>query len=212
MNYGIVIMAIGLSGISYVFYHYTYHVHSWQLIPGLLLVGIGMGFVFGSLFAAVLNGVDAKHAGSASGVLNAIQQVGGAIGIAIVGVVFFGSLNHGATKSFNQVTPQFHEQLSSIQVTAEAQSQIINGTEHCFVDRSQQKDTSVTPSSCKVAQSQTQDKQVTAAVLENVAKANAKNFATAFRWATIYEIIILAVTFCLSLFIPRTTYLHAKTS
>jgi EmrB/QacA subfamily drug resistance transporter len=203
MNIGVGIMAVGLIATSYIFHHYTYLVHSWQLIPGLLCVGIGMGFVFGSLFAAVLNGVDPKHAGSASGVFNAIQQVGGAIGIAVVGVIFFGQLNQGAVRSFDQITPQFQTQLTSHQVSAEAQAKIINGSKQCFVDRSAEKDTSVIPASCQSAQTSNSNKQVSNVIIENVARANSTNFANAIRWATVYEILILAVTFCLSLFIPR---------
>jgi EmrB/QacA subfamily drug resistance transporter len=204
MNIGVVVMGSGLIATSYVFYHYTYHTHSWQLIPGLLCFGIGMGFVFGSLFAAVLNGVDAKQAGSASGLLNAVQQVGGAIGIAVIGVIFFGLLNHQASNSFNKTAPAFQSQLSSINIPAGDQSQIINGTEQCFVDRSQEKDTTVTPASCKtVQQTSSSNKQVAAIATENVAKANSTNFANAFRWATVYEIIVLAVTFGLTFFLPR---------
>jgi EmrB/QacA subfamily drug resistance transporter len=203
MNIGVIIMGTGLITISYIFYHYTYHTHSWQLIPGLLLFGIGMGFVFGSLFAAVLNGVDSKQAGSASGILNAVQQVGGAVGIAVVGVIFFGLLNHQAGNSFNKLTPQFQAQLASINIPKESQSQIINGTKQCFVDRSQQKDTTVTPVSCKTVQSLSSNKKVAAIATQNVAKANSTNFANAFRWVTGYEIFVLIVTFCLALFLPR---------
>jgi EmrB/QacA subfamily drug resistance transporter len=203
MNIGTVIMALGLISTSYIFYHYTYHTHSWQLIPGLLLIGIGMGFVFGSLFATVLNGVDPKHAGSASGLLNAVQQVGGSIGIAVVGVIFFGLLNHQAANSFNKATPQFQTQLSAQGIPAEERSQIINGTQQCFVDRSQQKDTSLVPASCRTAQYSSSNKQITGITIENVTKANSTNFANAFRWAAAYEVFVLLVTFLLSLFIPR---------
>jgi EmrB/QacA subfamily drug resistance transporter len=196
MNIGIVIMATGIIATSYIFYHYTNHTHSWQLIPGLLLFGIGMGFVFGALFAAVLNGVDAKQAGSASGLLNAVQQVGGAVGIAVVGVIFFGLLNHQAANSFSKVTPQFQAQLTSINVPAVTQSRIIEGSLQCFVDRSEQKDTTVTPASCKAAEASSGNKQVAAIAMENAEKANSNNFANAFRWVTVYEILILALTFC----------------
>ena len=124
--------------------------HLWQFIPVLLLFGVGMGFGFGSLFAAVLNGVDASHAGSASGTLNAIQQVGSAIGIAVVGVVFFGQLGSAASQSFAQVEPQLRQQLTSAHVPATQQTQIVNGAQTCFVDRSKSKDPTQTPQSCKM--------------------------------------------------------------
>ncbi|TDC12368.1 MFS transporter [Actinomadura bangladeshensis] len=61
------------------------------LIPGLALVGAGMGFVLAPLSALVLSGVDERHAGSAAGVLSTAQQVGNALGVALVGIVFYGA-------------------------------------------------------------------------------------------------------------------------
>ena len=50
-----------------------------------------MGAMLAPLFDFVLAGVDDDEVGSASGVLNAMQQLGGAIGIAVIGTVFFSS-------------------------------------------------------------------------------------------------------------------------
>jgi EmrB/QacA subfamily drug resistance transporter len=63
---------------------------SLDLAPGLALVGFGIGMVLVPLSSTVLAGVDPQHAGSAAGVLSTAQQVGGALGIAVIGVVFFG--------------------------------------------------------------------------------------------------------------------------
>jgi EmrB/QacA subfamily drug resistance transporter len=122
---GTAIMASGLFITTSVFYRYGLLAHSWQLIPGLICVGIGMGFVFGSLFAVVLNGVDVQHAGSASGLLNAVQQVGGAIGIALIGVIFFGQISSSATDSFKAVEPQIRQTLASQNLPKDAQDYII---------------------------------------------------------------------------------------
>ncbi|WP_433227960.1 MFS transporter [Actinomadura formosensis] len=61
------------------------------LIPGLALAGAGMGFVVAPLSALVLSGVTDRHAASASGVLATAQQVGNALGVAVVGIVFYGA-------------------------------------------------------------------------------------------------------------------------
>jgi EmrB/QacA subfamily drug resistance transporter len=200
---GCVIMAVGLLTTTTVLHHYSYHIHSWQLIPGLLLIGMGMGFVFGSLYAAVLNGVDTRHAGSASGILNAVQQVGGAIGIAVVGVIFFGQLGHSAVSSFNQVRPSIQTQLTAQHIPAPVQSGILSTTEQCFVTRSTEKDTSVVPPSCKTKQSSSpSSQQLSAAVGKGSLHANSINFENAFRWATVYEVLILVLTVGLALFLP----------
>jgi EmrB/QacA subfamily drug resistance transporter len=69
---------------------------AWDLTPGLALVGFGIGAVLVPLSATVLAGVDPREAGSASGVLSTAQQVGGALGVSITGVVFFsaGPVDH----------------------------------------------------------------------------------------------------------------------
>jgi hypothetical protein len=68
---------------------------SWALAPGLLVAGLGMGMVAPTLVDVVLAGVPVRDAGSASGVLNTAFQLGGAIGVAVVGVIFFGLLPDG---------------------------------------------------------------------------------------------------------------------
>jgi len=202
MSLGTVIMALGLGITMLVIHHYALGVHSWQLIPGLLTVGVGMGLVFGSLFAAVLNGVDASHAGSASGVLNAVQQVGGAVGVALIGVVFFGQLSHAAPASFSKVEPQLHQTLTTVHVPAATQAQIIGGVKQCFVDRSREHDSNVIPASCKQVQAGA-NTQLSADITKIALAANAANFDTAFRWSNVYNIALLTVTFGLSLALPR---------
>ncbi len=70
------------------------------LAPGLLLVGAGQGLCITSITATVLTSLDPQRAGAAAGVLSTMQQVGNALGVAVVGVVFFGSLNDGFAHAF----------------------------------------------------------------------------------------------------------------
>lgn len=62
------------------------------LIPGLAISGAGMGLVMAPLPAIMLAGVRSEHAASASAVLSTAQQAGGAIGVAVIGVVFYNAL------------------------------------------------------------------------------------------------------------------------
>jgi EmrB/QacA subfamily drug resistance transporter len=59
------------------------------LIPAMAVIGAAMGLAYAPMFGVVLAGVDPKHASSASGLLATVQQVGGATGIALAGIVFF---------------------------------------------------------------------------------------------------------------------------
>jgi EmrB/QacA subfamily drug resistance transporter len=68
------------------------HVGAWSLAPGLALTGIGMGMVLAPLISRALAGVDPDHAGSASGLLSTMQQVGNSVGVALIGLIFYGIL------------------------------------------------------------------------------------------------------------------------
>jgi EmrB/QacA subfamily drug resistance transporter len=60
-----------------------------QLAPGLFLIGLGAGASMGQLFDFILAGVGMDEIGSASGVLEAVQQLSSAIGVAALGTIFF---------------------------------------------------------------------------------------------------------------------------
>jgi EmrB/QacA subfamily drug resistance transporter len=58
-----------------------------DLLPGFLLIGVGLGFSFVPISIAALAGVQASEAGLASGLFNTSQQIGGALGIAALSAV-----------------------------------------------------------------------------------------------------------------------------
>ena len=59
------------------------------LLPGLLIAGLGLGTAVSPLFQTVLANVEGRDTGSASGAVQSFQQVGGALGLAVVGEMFF---------------------------------------------------------------------------------------------------------------------------
>jgi EmrB/QacA subfamily drug resistance transporter len=59
----------------------------WALVPGMLLGGIGMPAVMTPASAAAMSGVSADKAGVGSAVLNSSRQVGGSLGIALMGAI-----------------------------------------------------------------------------------------------------------------------------
>lgn len=58
-----------------------------DLLPGFLLVGLGIGFSFVPISIAALAGVQPSEAGLASGLINTSQQIGGALGIAVLSAI-----------------------------------------------------------------------------------------------------------------------------
>ncbi|WP_112240249.1 DHA2 family efflux MFS transporter permease subunit [Kribbella monticola] len=89
LQLGIVVMAIATTGVWFTLHHYGVQTTIWNLVPATLVMGIGSGMVFAPLFDIILASIDDKAAGSASGVLTSMQQFGGAIGVAVIGTVFF---------------------------------------------------------------------------------------------------------------------------
>ncbi|MBA2676339.1 MFS transporter [Ramlibacter sp.] len=65
------------------------------MVPILFVQGLGLGVVMAPLVSAVLAGLPPQHAGVASGVLAMVQQTGNALGVALIGLLFYGQL-HGA--------------------------------------------------------------------------------------------------------------------
>ncbi|WP_432991946.1 DHA2 family efflux MFS transporter permease subunit [Dactylosporangium sp. CA-233914] len=59
----------------------------YALQPALIVVGVGIGLVFGPMVTVAMFGVEPRMAGAASGVLNTIRQMGTVIGSAAVGAV-----------------------------------------------------------------------------------------------------------------------------
>jgi len=66
-----------------------------DLMPGLALAGFGMGIALTGLIDAAMGGVEPAHAGTVSGVMSTAQQLGNALGVALVGMVFFGAVSGG---------------------------------------------------------------------------------------------------------------------
>lgn len=66
------------------------------MLPVLLVQGCGLGMVMAPLVSTVLAGLPPQHAGVASGVLATVQQVGNALGVALIGILFYGAVDQEA--------------------------------------------------------------------------------------------------------------------
>jgi MFS family permease len=65
-----------------------------DLFPGFIILGIGLGFSFVPISIAALAGIPPQEAGLASGLINTSQQIGGALGVAILTTVAVSRTNH----------------------------------------------------------------------------------------------------------------------
>lgn len=180
----------------------------WDLAPAMFISGLGLGMVIAPVADIILAGIHGREAGSASGVLNTTFQVGGAIGLALVGVIFFGLLSGRSSASVDAVTPQVNAGLQQIGIPAPVQGMILDSFRVCFSDRMAEKDPFVIPPSCQQSQSQSSlvspevGQQIGTVLTQAANDALKYNFTDAMRTALWYEIGVFALAFLLVFFLP----------
>jgi EmrB/QacA subfamily drug resistance transporter len=82
-----------------------------DLLPAMILVGIGAGLSFPALMTLAMSSAHPTDAGLASGLVNATQQVGGALGLAVLATVSSShttSLLHGGSRAASALTGGYH--------------------------------------------------------------------------------------------------------
>jgi len=87
------LLLIGIGSLHFIIGGVGDTINSFWLTVPLFIAGIGLGLGFSALFQIVLSGVPHRDAGAASGALQAFQQVGGALGVALMGEMFFSRLS-----------------------------------------------------------------------------------------------------------------------
>jgi EmrB/QacA subfamily drug resistance transporter len=86
---GLLVMLAGVCWLLAVIHGEGMQLTTLQLAGPELVCGIGSGLIVAPLFSIVLAAVEDHEVGSASGVLNALQQLGSAVGVAGFGTIFF---------------------------------------------------------------------------------------------------------------------------
>jgi EmrB/QacA subfamily drug resistance transporter len=94
---GAVLMAAGIALVAAFIGHVGVGGGPWPVVPGLVVAGAGLSLLVIPLVNVVLAAAPADAAGSASGLFSTTQQLGGAIGVAVLGTVFFNSAGSGHT-------------------------------------------------------------------------------------------------------------------
>ena len=74
-----------------------------DLLPGFMLLGIGIALTMSPMTSAAMNAVAVEKAGIASGVLSMFRMVGGSLGVAVTGAIFQGAVG---TTNFADASPQ----------------------------------------------------------------------------------------------------------
>ncbi|MDQ1360577.1 MAG: hypothetical protein QOJ44_954, partial [Acidimicrobiaceae bacterium] len=111
MSIGMAFAAGGLVYFAQISPHGTY---VGTLLPGFLLAGVGLGLSFVPVTIGAVTGVGPHEAGVASGLITTTQQIGGALGVAVLSTIavsattrFIGSHGHGPLAQVNALNHGF---------------------------------------------------------------------------------------------------------
>ncbi|HUJ07108.1 MAG TPA: MFS transporter [Streptosporangiaceae bacterium] len=103
LHIGILLIAAGTAGLALILTG-DHTASSWDLVPGLFFIGAGVGASIGQLFRFILTSVNMDEVGSASGVLEAAQQLSTSLGVAVLGTIFFSAFGHHLPVHALQIT------------------------------------------------------------------------------------------------------------
>jgi EmrB/QacA subfamily drug resistance transporter len=200
LKVGTALLAVGMALVLLTVRLVGVHPHGYQFVPALLVAGMGLGFFIAPVTNIILAGIHSRAAGSASGVLSTAQQIGGAVGIAVVGVIFFTLIGANAGSSSNRVTPELRRELSALPLPAPAVNAIVAGFARCFDDRAHEKDPSRQPASCRMVAPPGAPAGTGARITELIQgkaapAALARTFSTSFQEVLLYEIAVFLLAF-----------------
>ncbi len=200
---GSALLVIGIVGVMITLQIAGTSVTGWDLIPSFLISGLGLGTVIAPLLNIILAGVPGRDAGSASGVLTTFQQLGGAIGVAVVGVVFFGLLSSKATSAVAAVTPQLQSQLAAANVPpAQAHAAVAQFTT-CFKKEAASSDPTHPVPGCPATSTAVSTNPVSNAFQHAAQGALAHDFVSSVELILFFNVGFWTLTGFLSMLLPR---------
>ncbi|MEU6275220.1 MFS transporter [Streptomyces populi] len=206
------LLLVGMSGVIGTLHWAGSDLHGYDLVPSLMIAGLGGGFFLAPCTGIILAGIRSREAGSASGMLATVQQVGIAIGIAVAGILFYGLLGSNADAASRTALPGLRSDLAAAGLSQEQQTQVTNGFRTCFHDRMNQKDLTATPASCVAVEKRTAEapvpaetkQKVRAAVLGTaVPEARKSNFGDSFEQVVFWQIGCFGLSCLLVLALPK---------
>ncbi|MFJ8980659.1 MFS transporter [Streptomyces sp. NPDC102282] len=92
---GCAVIAVGTGIVAWTVDRYAGSLEWWHLVPGMIVSGVGLAMVAGTLLTIVLATMPKSASGAASSLVNTAIQVGVATGVAVVGTVYFTLLEDG---------------------------------------------------------------------------------------------------------------------
>ena len=194
------LLAVSMVGAILVLHANGTDLHAWAIGPVLFVAGLGLGCFIAPLTNLVLAGIQGREAGSASGVLSTTQQIGGAIGVALIGIVLFGLLGGHAGTSARAQDAGLRQQLAAA-LPAPVAQQAVARFDRCFVTRAKAPDPSATPAGC--APPAQAPRMVASALQAAGTQANKENFLYGIERTLLFEVLLFGASFFLVRLLPN---------
>jgi hypothetical protein len=173
------------------------------LLPALVVAGLGMGTVLAPLADILLAGVRKEDAGSASGVFNTSIQLGASIGVAVIGVIFFGLLGTQSGPAATAVAPQLRSALTAAGLPRVAAAPAVSAFGRCLHDRLVAADPTATPRSCRAGSAHGALPGPARQAIAGIGrKATGIDFAAALQRTLFFQVGVFAASFLLMLALP----------
>ena len=200
---GALIMTAGMAGLIATVHHYGGAVTTTEMAPALGAAGLGMGTVLAPLADILLDGIQPQDAGSASGIFNTSLQLGASIGVAIIGVIFFGLLGSQSAPAAAAVAPQLRSGLAAAGLPVQASSPIESQFGACLHARLVATDPTVTPAACRPPGHRALPAAADKVLAGAGAAAVRHDFAAALERTLWFQVAAFLASFLLMLILPR---------
>jgi EmrB/QacA subfamily drug resistance transporter len=200
---GALVMAAGMGGLIAIVHHYGGAVTTWDMAPALVVAGLGMGGLLAPLADILLDGVQPQDAGSASGLFNTSLQVGASIGVAVIGVIFFGLLGSQSAPAAASVAPGLRSALAAASVPAPVAASIEGRFGGCLHARLVATDPTVEPAACRLPGDQAPPAGVRTVLAGAGAAAVRHDFAAALERTLWFQVAVFLASFLLMTVLPR---------
>ncbi|MER6784254.1 MFS transporter [Streptomyces sp. NPDC000658] len=193
---GGIVNAIGFVAFSVLVAHYGHSLMSWQIIPVHIVSGVGFGLIVAPTLDLLLGQVPGEQAGNASGLLNTVQQLGMALGVALTGAVFFAQVAGASGDAADEAAPVLKSALSSAGATF--QDQLLADFRSCVRQRAGSVDPSEVPAYCRK-----DDPKVAGAFGGAIARTESVSYSSAFRTVLLLDAGILVIVAAGFLTLPK---------
>lgn len=198
LQVGAVVIAAGIGLFLWVLQAQGSDIGTWGMVLPLLLVGLGFGLVAPPIAVFALVDVPQDDAGSASGVINTTQQLGFAVGIALVSLTFLAPLGAGTADVAERLAPGVGTELVAVGLPDARAEAFVASVRACAADRAAE------PTTTCGADAELDALPQTADVLSRFrTDLHEQTFVGAFQWALVAALVLSAVVLVLTFVLPR---------